>query len=118
MGEQIFPNYFAELGHEAPTRNIQEKIQSTLRQVMKGREMMPHKIQIEFEKADLKNDEDWFVNHWDSYKFGMVYHALASFGAFFWTHFRHWLNKISEKDDSAKETLDLFRRHPNFMKEN
>ena len=114
MAEKTFPDFFANAGKEASTETAE--FQRALHQVEMLREMISFQIQIDFEEAEFLGDEEWFANNWDSYKNGLVYHGLASFGTFFWTNFRHWLNKISDKDGSAREALDLFNNHQAFNK--
>ena len=74
--------------------------------------MMSHRVMIDIERADLGNDEMKFATYWQSYRNGMVFHALASFGTFRWDNFRQWLQKIAENDDFAREALVLFQDHP------
>ena len=114
MAQKTFPDYFADAGIEESTEIAE--FQRALHQVQMVREMISLQVQIDFEEAEFLGDEVWFANNWNSYKHGLVYHGLASFGTFFWTNFRYWLNKISERDDSAREALDLFKNHQAFNK--
>ena len=110
-----FPPFFNEIpSHiEAEGRmDDWETLVNAYRNVKVMREMMPHRIMIDFEKADLKNDVMWLEQHWKAYRNGMVFHALMSFGTFEWVNFRQWLQYISANDDMAKKTLDLFQEHP------
>ena len=112
MAQKTFPDFFADAGIKASTETAE--FQRALGQVKMVRGMMSLQVQIDFEEAEFLGDEVWFANNWNSYKHGLVYHGLASFGTFFWTNFRYWLNKISERDDSAREALDLFNTHHAF----
>ena len=117
MAQRTFPDFFADVGRipvgiEASTEAA--KFQRVLEKVEKVRKMISLQVQFHFEEAEVLGDEVWFANNWNSYKHGLVYHGLASFGFFFWTNFRFWLNKISDRDDSAREALDLFKNHHNF----
>ena len=114
MAQKTFPDFFADAGIEASTETAE--FQRALGQVKMVRGMMSLQVQIDFEEAEFLGDEVWFANNWNSYKHGLVYHGLASFGTFFWTNFRYWLNKISERDDSAGEALHLFKNHQAFNK--
>ena len=114
MAQKTFPDFFADAGIKVSTKTAE--FQRALGQVKMVRGMMSLQVQIDFEEAEFLGDEVWFANNWNSYKHGLVYHGLASFGTFFWTNFRYWLNKISERDDSAREALDLFKNHQAFNK--
>ena len=114
MAQKTFPDYFADAGKEESTEIAE--FQRALRQVQMVREMISLQVQVDFEEAEFLGDECWFANNWDSYKHGLVFHGLASFGTFFWTNFRYWLNKISDRDDSAREALNLFNNHQAFNK--
>ena len=114
MAQKTFPDFFADAGIKASTETAE--FQRALGQVKMVRGMMSLQVQIDFEESEFLGDEVWFANNWNSYKHGLVYHGLASFRTFFWTNFRYWLNKISERDDSAREALDLFKNHQAFNK--
>ena len=112
MAQKTYPDFFAEAGQTASSEF--EEVQRALRQVEIVRQLLPSEVQIDFEKADLLGNEEFFSKNWSSYKYGLVYHALASFGTLFWTKFRHWLKKMSDTDKSARDALDLFNDHPAF----
>ena len=112
QGHRQFPLYFEELGKKAECQ--EEEISRVFNQLQIGRQLLPFELQIEFENADLQADNEWFVNHWEKNKEGLIFHALASFGAFQWKNFRGWLLTITLSDNSSKEALRLFRNHPAF----
>ena len=95
--------------------NLDSEIERTLTQVQFCRTLMSQTQTLDFENADLCADEKWMSDNWVSFKKGMVFHALASFGAFGWKSFLQWLKRIAIHDESAKEALQLFKNHPAFV---
>ena len=79
-------------------------------------DLMPWRVMIDFEKADLNNDVMWIKEHWKAYRNRMVFHTLASLGIFQWQNFCQWIQEISVTDGTAKEALDLLQKHPGFGK--
>ena len=96
--------------------NHETALENAHKMQTKVRDMMPWRIMINFERADLKNDVLWLKEHWKAYRNGMVLHALASLGIFEWQNFCQWIQEISIHDDSAKKVLDLLHKHPGFGK--
>ena len=47
--------------------------------------------QMEFERADLLKNNQWFTDNWALYQDEMVCHALMTFSVFEWEGFRAWL---------------------------
>ena len=114
MADKVFPEFFSETGKKSET--FEQIIEKAKEQIQVLRTMMSFEIQIDFEKADLNNDQQWMEKHWLSHKKGMVYHALASYGIFMWNNFREWLKIIATIDNSAKRALELFNKHPEHGK--
>ena len=118
MAERTFPEYFAEylpyntLGQLEP--NDPAFWEQAYEFMRICRSLIPFKVQIEFERADLGYDDLWFERNWSCYKNGMVYHALATFPIFQWTNFCNWLEKIAVNDHSAREAIILFQNHPSY----
>ena len=54
------------------------------------------KVQIEFEKADMSNNTDYFKKNWEEYHIQFAVHSLATNGAFEWVNFRSWLRANPE----------------------
>jgi len=63
-------------------------------------------MQIEFERADLNEDKEWFASHWPHYEEPMSRHALGTFSAFEWQGFRSWLKTCNV--GRAQELYRLF----------
>ena len=53
--------------------------------------MWTHAKQMEFERADLSRNNQWFTDNWVLYEDEMVCHALMTFPIFEWEGFRAWL---------------------------
>ena len=48
---------------------------------------------IDFERADTRNDTDWFGVHWENHKDEMISHMHMTIWE--WSNFRAWLNKMN-----------------------
>ena len=57
MAEKVFPECFSKLGRDTGT--FEESIRIARIQINILRTMMSFEMQIEFEKADLNNDQQW-----------------------------------------------------------
>ena len=112
-GHQHFPHSFANLGEKAGS--FDSEVERALTQLQILRNYMSHEVQIDFENADLENNFEWMKSNWDSFKKGMVFHALASFGTFQWESFFQWLKENANHDGAAKEALELFKKHPAYI---
>jgi len=53
--------------------------------------MWSHEKQMEFERAKLAEDKEWFSANWPLYQEEMAGHALMTFPVFQWNGFRAWL---------------------------
>lgn len=63
-------------------------------------------IQMEFERADLAGDDEWFKTHWPVYSQPMGQHAMLSFPIFKWENFRAWL--AANPETFATQQLSQF----------
>ena len=109
-----FPSYFDEIGAWSVSTSPGHETAYKMQKIVK--DLMPWRIMINLERADLTNDVIWFKEHWKAYKNGMVFHALASLGIFEWHNLCKWIQEISVNDDSANKALDLLHKHPGFGK--
>jgi len=66
------------------------------RQLLAG--TFPHAIPMDFERADLCHDRQWFQYKWGSWPEEMVTHALAICPVFVWATFRAWLANYKRGD--------------------
>ncbi len=51
---------------------------------------------IEFERADTRNDTNWFKTHWEKHKDEMWSHVQTT--VWDWDNFRAWLDKNDLKE--------------------
>ena len=63
---------------------------------------------MDFERADLNEDDEWFEVHWPVYEREMSGHALASFPTFQWKGFRSWLKTCNV--GRAQELYQTFEK--------
>jgi len=49
---------------------------------------------IEFERADLKNDIEWFEKNYEMNKGKLNKHFQMTYGVFEWKNFIAWKNKV------------------------
>ena len=112
-GHKHFPGSFANVGCMAD--NLYSEFERAWSQIQFCRTLMSQAQTLDFENADLRADEKWMTDNWDSFKKGMVFHALASFRTFGWKSFLQWLQRTAIHDGSAKEALQLFKNHPAFV---
>ena len=59
---------------------------------------------MEFERADLSEDNAWFDSHWPRFQEPMSRHALSTFPTFEWKGFRSWL-----KTSNVGPAQELYR---------
>ena len=112
-GHKYFPQSFEAIGTKG--ENVTTEIERCLIQVQILRDLMPMNIQIDFENADLQDNKDWFRKHWETFRNGMVFHSLNSFGTFDWRNFCQWLEEIAVHDKSAEEAMNLFKNHQAYV---
>ena len=116
MSGHVFPSSFEKatswLARSHSTKEEKNLMREELLKM--AQDMLPRRIMIDFEKADLRNDVRWLEDHWKVYRNGMVFWALISIGVFEWDNFCKWLQKNSTNDDSAKKAIDLLRKHTTY----
>ena len=69
----------------------------------------PMEVQIQFEKADMANNTDYFKKNWDQYHEQFASHALITNGVSEWKNFHAWL-EANPKITGEKEILEEFNK--------
>ena len=70
----------------------------------------PMEVQIQFEKADMANNTDYFKKNWDQYHEQFASHSLATNGVFEWNNFRRWL-RANPNLINVKTYLEEFEKN-------
>ena len=70
----------------------------------------PMEVQIQFEKADMANNTDYFKNNSEGYHAQFAAHSLAMNGVFEWDNFRRWL-RANPNLINVKTYLEEFEKN-------
>ena len=70
----------------------------------------PMEVQIQFEKADMTDNTDYFKKNWEEYHVQFAAHSLTSNGVFEWDNFRRWLRENPDLINS-KTYLQEFEKN-------